>query len=525
VTIVPIRRAILSVSDKSGLDILARTLIEAGVELVSTGGTAAYLIRIGIPVKNISLMTGFPEILGGRVKTLHPNVHGGILYRRGNELDESHIAEHGIEPIDLVVVNLYNFGKKLAEGNPTSEELMESIDIGGTTLIRAAAKNWIDVGVVTSPDRYPSIIEEIKSNGGLSLETRKQLAAEAFAHTARYDELISDWFARYVRESATSAEKFPDRLQLNLIRSKSLRYGENPHQSAAFYRLRGEEGIGIEACEQIHGKSISFNNLLDVDIAMILPYEFQEPCVAILKHTTPCGVGLGETIAEAEAKARACDPVSAFGGIIGMNRECDEETAKQIGKTFTEVIVSPGFSEEALKILRKKQNLRLIVAQPAAIKYAGLDIRRVSGGVLLQDRDAGFPELQTLTAVTKREPSETEWAELKFAWIVVKYVKSNAVLFSRAGQTLGIGAGQMSRLDAVQIARKKAMDAQLDLNGSVLASDAFFPFADGLEEAIKAGATAVIQPGGSVRDQEVIDAANKAGIAMVFTGRRHFRHA
>lgn len=523
--IVPIKRALMSVTDKSGLTDFAKPLADAGVEILSTGGTGKALAEAGIPFVEVSKATGFPEIFGGRVKTLHPKIHGGILMRRGNGDDAAQATEQGIDQIDLVVVNLYQFEKTVANEGVTFQQAIEAIDIGGPGMIRAAAKNHAAVAVVTSPDQYALVLAEIQQQGGLRDTTLRTLAAKAFEHTASYDRAIADWFASQVETVSDKDNAFPETVRINLTKQQSLRYGENPHQGAAFYRMQGEEQLGVAACEQLHGKELSFNNLIDADIALSMPYEFDEPAVAILKHTTPSGVAIGGTIAEAEAMARACDPLSAFGGIVGMNRPCDLETAQQIDKAFTEVIVAPSYTDDALELLKKKKNRRLLVAPKEAAKPFGWDIRRVAGGVLVQDRDAGFPELDELKVVTKRQPTESEWRSLKFGWIVCKYVKSNAVLFAREGATLGLGAGQMSRVDAVQVAAMKAADAQIDLADSILASDAFFPFPDGLMAAVNAGATAVIQPGGSVRDDEVIAAADEAGVTMVLTGRRHFRHA
>ncbi|MDP8289107.1 MAG: bifunctional phosphoribosylaminoimidazolecarboxamide formyltransferase/IMP cyclohydrolase, partial [Candidatus Electryonea clarkiae] len=394
---------------------------------------------------------------------------------------------------------------------------------------------WCHVAVLVSPERYPEILKELQEKGGLDDSTRQELASEAFALTSNYDTLISQWFQSSIDSKKTTAksekvqgatkEKLPEQIRIDLKREQLMRYGENPHQAAAYYQMAGEEQFGLNACKQLHGKKLSFNNLIDADIALTLPLEFEEPCVAILKHTTPSGVAVADSLAEAEAGARACDPVSAFGGIIGMNRVCDEKTAKQISKAFTEVIVAPGYTPEALNILVKKKNQRILEIPPDIQLSTGWDMRRIGGGLLIQDQDTGFPELDELKVVTKRQPTEEEWKDIRFAWVIVKYVKSNAVLFAKNGKTLGMGAGQMSRVDAVRLACLKAEDANLDLAGSVLASDAFFPFPDGLEQAGNAGAKTVIQPGGSVRDQEVIDAADKMGIAMVLTGRRHFRHA
>jgi len=524
-TVIPVRRALMSVTDKSGLVEFARPLAEMGVEILSTGGTGKALSDAGVPFVEVSKETGFPEIFGGRVKTLHPRIHGGILMRRGNPDDATQAKEQGIKPIDLVVVNLYQFEKTVAREGVTFEQAVEAIDIGGPGMIRAAAKNHDAVAVLTSPDQYEAVLAEIRDQGGLSKSTLRTLAARAFEHTANYDRAIADWFTHQTASAEEEAEAFPSTVRLNLLRQQALRYGENPHQGAAFYRLQGEEAVGIAACKQLHGKELSFNNLIDADIALSLPWEFEEPAVAILKHTTPSGVAIGSTLAEAEARARFCDPLSAFGGIVGMNRICDLETAEQINKAFTEVIVAPGYTEEALALLTKKKNLRLLQAPREAARSQGWDIRRVAGGLLVQDRDSGFPELDELKVVTKRQPTEEEWRSLRFGWVVCKYVKSNAVLFAHNGATLGLGAGQMSRVDAVHVAAWKAGEAGIDLAGSVLASDAFFPFPDGLLAAVDAGASAVIQPGGSVKDAEVITAADDRGVAMVLTGRRHFRHA
>ncbi len=517
-----VRRALISVTDKSGVAEFAKGLQKLGIEILSTGGTGKALADAGVAFTEVSEATGFPEIMGGRVKTLHPKIHGGILYRRGLEEDEKAVEEHGLVGIDLVVVNLYKFEERTA-GDVSDAEAIEAIDIGGPGMIRAAAKNWAYVGVVTSAAQYDTVLDELKAGGELTGATRRTLAGEAFEVTARYDRAIADWFA--TTQPVEEKPAMPERLNFILNKQQPMRYGENPHQAAAYYGLGGEEGVGLLACEQLHGKKLSFNNMIDADIALALPSEFEEPCVAILKHTTPSGVAIGETLAEAETGARACDPMSAFGGIVGMNRTCDEQTAAQINKAFTEVVVAPDFTDDALALLKKKKNLRILKASPGATNMVGYDVRRVSGGLLVQERDYGFPELDELKVVTDRQPTDKELISLKFAWKVCKYVKSNAILFARDGKTLGMGAGQMSRVDAAMLAKLKAKDAGLDLTGSVVASDAFFPFADGLLQTVDAGATAVIEPGGSVRDQEVIDAANEHNIAMVFTGRRHFRHA
>ncbi len=514
-----VKRALISVTNKDGIAEFGKKLTDLGIEILTTGGTGKVLAGADVPFTEIASETGFPEILGGRLKTLHPKIHGGILYRRDLESDVTETAEHQIRSIDIVIVNLYDFAGKTAGGNVSDSDAVEAIDIGGPTMIRSAAKNFAHVAVITSPERYEDVIDSINEKGTIEYDLRRALSGEAFEHTAQYDRMIADWFA------SDESKVMPEKTTLSLSKRQELRYGENPQQDAAFYTLASEEDVGIATCEQLHGKALSFNNLIDADIALSMPYEFEKPAVAILKHTTPSGVAQADTIAEAEALARGCDPVSAFGGIVGMNRECDAETAKQINKAFTEVIVAPAYTEEALAILRKKKNLRLLKASAGSAKRLGWDMRRISGGILLQGHDAGFDELDNLKIVTERQPSAEELEELRFAWIACKYVKSNAVLFSRGGQTIGIGAGQMSRVDAVRLAKLKAADSKLDLKGSVLASDAFFPFPDGLEQAAEAGAVAIIQPGGSVRDQEVIDAANRLGVAMVLTGTRHFRHA
>ena len=522
-----VRRALISVTDKREIARFADGLASGGVEILSSGGTGKVLAEAEVPFTEIAEYVGFPELLGGRLKTLHPLILGGILYRRGHRRDEQEIEAHCIRPLDLVVVNLYAFEETVARGDIDPMQAVEAIDIGGPSLIRAAAKNHAHVAVVTSPDQYAGVLEEIETSGGVDETTRRRLAADAFALTARYDRAIAGWFDAQVEGTgeARRSETFPESIDLHLTRQQSMRYGENPHQSAAFYLLADEQGAGLAACRQLHGKKLSFNNMIDADIALSLPCEFDRPCVAILKHSTPCGVAVAETVAEAEAAARACDPLSTFGGIIGMNRTCNGETASRISKAFTEVVIAPGYTEEALEILKKKRNLRLLETTGDTSRPVGYDLRRVSGGLLVQTRDTHFPEFDELRVVTRRKPTEEELAALRFAWVVCKYVKSNAVLFASEGRTLGLGAGQMSRVDAVHVAAWKAAEAGLDLKGSVLASDAFFPFPDGLEKAVEAGAVAVIQPGGSVRDQEVIDAADRLGVAMLFTGRRHFRHA
>jgi phosphoribosylaminoimidazolecarboxamide formyltransferase/IMP cyclohydrolase len=518
-----IRRALLSVTDKTGLVEFAQALASFGVELVSTGGTARALREAGLSVKDISELTGFPEMLDGRVKTLHPKVHGGLLYKRGNQEHEAAVAAHGIVPIDMVVVNLYAFEKTAAQPGVAFGELIEHIDIGGPSMVRSAAKNFEDVTIVTRISDYPALSDELKANGGaLSRETRWSLAKKAFALTAAYDSAIASTLESIVEApapelpAAPDTTSFPTTLRINFPLAQSLRYGENPHQRAALY-VDGT-GLGIAGAKQLHGKELSFNNLVDLDACWELAQEFDEPAVIITKHTNPCGAATGATLLEAYKKALACDPVSAYGGVIGINREVDIEAAEEIAKLFVEAIAAPAFSPEARERFSKKKNLRLVEVHSAPAKPW---VKNVSGGLLMQDADTGHIAASELKAVTKRQPTAEEIASLLFAWRVCKHVKSNAILYAKDGQTLGVGAGQMSRVDS---ARFGAMKAVLPLKGCVAASDAFFPFADGLEEIAKVGATAIIQPGGSIRDEEVIAAADKLGMAMVFTGMRHFRH-
>ena len=519
----PIRRALLSVTDKSGLVEFAQTLVSLGVELISTGGTAKALRAVGLAVKDISELTGFPEMLDGRVKTLHPKVHGGLLYIRGNAEHEAAVREHGIEPIDMVVVNLYAFEKTAAKSGVAFGELVENIDIGGPSMVRSAAKNFEDVAIVTSVADYPALADELKANAGtLARATRWQLAKKAFSTTAAYDTAIANAFDRIPEAPERTApvafdsSALPTTLRINLPLAQSLRYGENPHQRAALYA--DGSGLGIAGATQLQGKELSFNNLVDLDACWDLAQEFDSPAVAIIKHTNPCGAAVGTSILDAYTKALACDPVSAFGGVIGINRPVEADAAEEIAKLFVEAIVAPSFSPEARERFAKKKNLRLVEIKSA---IPGFVAKRVSGGLLLQDADTGRISEAELKLVTKRVPTPEELASLLFAWRVCKHVKSNAIVYVRDGQTVGVGAGQMSRVDAARFGAQKAV---LPLENTVAASDAFFPFPDGLEEVAKAGATAVIQPGGSVRDQEVIDAANRLGLAMVFTGIRHFRH-
>jgi phosphoribosylaminoimidazolecarboxamide formyltransferase/IMP cyclohydrolase len=518
-----IRRALLSVTDKTGLVEFAQALASFDVELVSTGGTARALREAGLAVKDISDLTGFPEMLDGRVKTLHPKVHGGLLYIRGNKEHEAAVAAHGIEPIDMVVVNLYAFEKTAAQPGVAFGHLIENIDIGGPSMVRSAAKNFSDVAIVTRVADYPALIEELKAtSGSLSRETRWRLARQAFATTAAYDTAIANTLDRISQApepespAAPDVAAFPSTLRINLPLAQSLRYGENPHQRAALYA--DGSGLGIAGAHQIQGKELSFNNLVDLDACWELAGEFDEPAVIIVKHTNPCGAATGPTILAAYQKALAADPVSAFGGVIGINREVDADAAEEIAKLFVEAIAAPAFTAEARERFAAKKNLRLVEVQSAPPRPV---VKHVSGGLLLQDADTGRVTEAELKVVTWRPPSTEELRGLLFAWRVCKHVKSNAIVYAKDGQTLGVGAGQMSRVDA---ARFGAMKAVLPLKGSVAASDAFFPFPDGLEAVAEAGATAVIQPGGSVRDDEVIAAADRLGMAMVFTGVRHFRH-
>ncbi len=523
----PVRRALLSVFDKTGLAPFARALHAAGVTLVSTGGTAAALEREGLPVTSVDSLTGFPEILDGRVKSLHPNVHGGLLARRTDPSDMQALAAHGIAPIDLVVVNLYPFGKTVADPAVTDAVAIENIDIGGPAMIRAAAKNFFFVAVVTDPADYEAVAGELAAAGGLSMATRRRLAGKAFAQTADYDAAIARYFARAsapAEAAPAEAAALPEALRLELPRAQPLRYGENPHQAAGLY------GAPERFFKQLHGKELSFNNLMDLTAALALIDEFRGagPACAILKHTNPCGVGLGASLAEAYEKAFATDRQSPFGGIIVVNEPLDREAAEAIDRIFTEIIIAPDYEEGVLERLEAKKNRRLIRSLAPARDDESLDIRYAIGGVLVQQRDPAMPPFADLraacTVATERAPTEAEWIDLDFAWRVAKHVKSNAIVYAKGGATLGVGAGQMSRIDASEIAVMKGAKSALDFAGAVVASDAFFPFADGLVAAAQAGAAAVIQPGGSVRDDEVIAAANARGIAMVLTGKRHFRH-
>ncbi len=523
-----IRRALLSVTDKSGLVEFAQALAGFGVELISTGGTARSLREAGLAVRDISDLTGFPEMLDGRVKTLHPNVHGGLLFVRGNPEHEAAVAAHGIQPIDMVVVNLYAFEKTAAQPGVAFGHMIENIDIGGPSMVRSAAKNFEDVAIVTRVADYPALIQELGSSGGaLSRETRWRLAKQAFSTTAAYDTAIANTLdqigeAPHPGQPITAETKdFPATLRINFPLAQALRFGENPHQRAALYA--DGSGLGVAGATQLQGKELSFNNLVDLDACWELALELKPtdadlPAVAIIKHTNPCGAATGSTVLEAYRKALACDPVSAFGGVIGINQEVDGAAAEEIAKLFVEAIAAPAFTPEARERFAAKKNLRLVQIHSAPPKPV---VKQVSGGLLLQDADTARVAESELKVVTWRPPTAEELRSLIFAWRVSKHVKSNAIVYARDGQTVGIGAGQMSRVDA---ARFGAMKAVLPLQGTVAASDAFFPFPDGLEAVAQAGATAVIQPGGSVKDQDVIAAADRLGVAMVFTGIRHFRH-
>ncbi len=514
-----IKRALISVFDKTGIEKFARGLSKLGIEIISTGGTAKFLNKKGIPIKEVSEVTKFPEILEGRVKTLHPAIHGAILARRDKPSHMKTLAKRGIAPIDLVVVNLYPFTETVARTDVTLEEALENIDIGGPTLLRAAAKNYHAVGVVVDPKRYEEVLSELKRKGGLSEQTRRGLAVEAFAHTAAYDATIHSYLEN-TRRRAAGGTSFPAVLQLTYQRAQAVRYGENPHQLAALYKEARARGIA--SAKQLQGKDISFNNLVDVDAAWSLVKEFEEPTAVITKHTNPCGVACGENLREAYERAHACDPTSAYGGIIALNRPLDDATAREITSTFIEAIIAPSYKANALKVLKKKKNLRALELPFAGEGVGGqLQFKQISGGILAQEEDALLLRPEGTKVVTRKKPSEGELEDLVFAWKVAKHVKSNAIVVARNKQAVGVGAGQMSRVDSVEIAIHKAGDRT---RGAVLASDAFFPFADSIHKAADAGITAIIQPGGSVRDAEVIDAANKRGIAMVFTGIRHFKH-
>lgn len=516
-----VQRALISVSDKTNIVEFAQALAKRNIQLLSTGGTYKALQDAGLEVQEVSDYTGFPEMMDGRVKTLHPKVHGGILARRG--VDDAVLSEHNINTIDLVVVNLYPFEHTVANPNCTLEDAIENIDIGGPTMVRAAAKNHAHVGIVTQPQDYDAVIAELDANQGqLSASFRFDLAVKAFEHTAAYDAAIANYFGQRVDNGS---ENYPRTLNLHFEKAQELRYGENPHQSSAFYREVNPQEASIATATQLQGKALSYNNIADTDAALECVKQFEAPACVIVKHANPCGVAVAENITTAYQKAFATDPESAFGGIIAFNRELDASTAQAIvDQQFVEVIIAPSASSQAQEIIGTKKNVRLLVCGTWGPSQKAFDYKRVNGGLLVQDRDLGSIGLEDLTVVTKRAPSEEELQDLLFAWQVAKFVKSNAIVYAKDGQTIGVGAGQMSRVNSARIAIIKAEHAGLTVPGSAMASDAFFPFRDGIDNAAAAGIRCVIQPGGSIRDEEVIAAADENDMAMVFTGMRHFRH-
>jgi phosphoribosylaminoimidazolecarboxamide formyltransferase / IMP cyclohydrolase len=521
-----VARALISVFDKTGIVDFAKRLAALKIEILSTGGTAKLLRENDIAVRDVSDFTGWPEMLGGRVKTLHPKVHGGLLFRRKHAGDQKQAAEHGIAPIDLVVANLYPFEAKAAKAQLTAEELIENIDIGGPTMLRSAAKNFESVTVVTDPADFERVAKEIESTGETTLATRLELARKVFATTSRYDGMITTELERLSAASGTISLEakpvLPERLHFAFRRQQELRYGENPHQAAALYVPAGRAPEGLAAAKQLQGKELSYNNLVDLEAARSLAAEFKNPAAIIIKHNNPCGAAEQATLRDAYLRALASDPVSAFGGVLAFNRVVDAATAEEVAKLFVECIAAPGFEDRAKEIFAAKKNLRLLELPAGGLEPdRELQLKRILGGILVQQPDLGEIRDSELRTVTKRAPTAEEMHTMRFAWKVSKHVKSNAIVFARDGATLGVGAGQMSRVDSVKLA---VMKAQLPLQGSVVASDAFFPFPDGVEEAAKAGATAVIQPGGSVRDPDVIAAAGRLNLAMVFTGMRHFLH-
>ncbi|RJE76674.1 bifunctional phosphoribosylaminoimidazolecarboxamide formyltransferase/IMP cyclohydrolase [Pseudoalteromonas sp. MSK9-3] len=523
----PIRRALLSVSDKTGIVELAQALSAQGVEILSTGGTYKLLADNGIAATEVSDYTGHPEIMDGRVKTLHPKVHGGILARRGQ--DEGVMTENDISAIDMVVVNLYPFAQTVAKADCSLEDAIENIDIGGPTMVRAAAKNHKDVTIVVNAQDYARVIAELNEhNGSTTYQTRFDLAIAAYEHTAQYDGMIANYFGKMVpdyTEEAAVETKFPRTINMQFTKKQDMRYGENSHQDAAFYVENDLQEASVATATQLQGKALSFNNIADTDAALECVKEFDAPACVIVKHANPCGVAVDENILAAYDRAFKTDPTSAFGGIIAFNRELDATTAEAIvARQFVEVIIAPSISEEAAQIVAAKKNVRLLECGQWDAKTTQSDIKRVNGGILVQDRDQGMVTLGDLTVVSKRQPTEQELKDLLFCWKVAKFVKSNAIVYARDGMTIGVGAGQMSRVYSAKIAGIKAADENLEVKGSVMASDAFFPFRDGIDAAAAAGITAVIQPGGSMRDEEVIAAADEAGMAMVLTGMRHFRH-
>ncbi|MFY0677437.1 MAG: bifunctional phosphoribosylaminoimidazolecarboxamide formyltransferase/IMP cyclohydrolase [Neptuniibacter sp.] len=522
--ITPVRRALISVSDKSGIVEFAQALNARGVEILSTGGTYKLLKENDIPAVEVSDYTGFPEMMDGRVKTLHPKVHGGILGRRGQ--DDSIMSEHGINPIDMVVVNLYPFAATIARPDCDLPMAIENVDIGGPTMVRSAAKNHKDVAIVVNASDYDSVISELDSEKGLTHKTRFDLAVKAFEHTAGYDGMIANYLGAIVEGEEEKPADFPRTFNTQFIKAQDMRYGENPHQRAAFYVETDPSEASVSTARQLQGKELSFNNVADTDAALECVKSFKDPACVIVKHANPCGVSVGESILEAYNRAFQTDPTSAFGGIIAFNRELDGNTAKAIvERQFVEVIIAPKVTQEASDVVAGKPNVRLLECGEWSVNRAhGFDYKRVNGGLLVQDRDLGHVDASELKVVSKVQPTEQEIRDLLFCWEVAKFVKSNAIVYAKDGQTIGIGAGQMSRVYSAKIAGIKAADEGLEVKGSVMASDAFFPFRDGIDSAAAAGIKAVIQPGGSMRDQEVIDAADEHGMAMVFTGMRHFRH-
>ncbi|APC88784.1 TPA: bifunctional phosphoribosylaminoimidazolecarboxamide formyltransferase/IMP cyclohydrolase [Vibrio parahaemolyticus] len=525
----PIRRALISVSDKTGIVEFAQALAERGVDILSTGGTARLLAEQGIAVTEVSDYTGFPEMMDGRVKTLHPKVHGGVLGRRGQ--DDDVMAKHGINPIDMVVVNLYPFAETVAKEGCTLADAVENIDIGGPTMVRSAAKNHKDVTIVVNASDYDRVIAEMDANDkSLTLETRFDLAIAAFEHTAAYDGMIANYFGTMVPSYGENKEgdeesKFPRTFNQQFEKKQDMRYGENSHQAAAFYVEANPQEASVSTARQIQGKALSYNNIADTDAALECVKEFNEPACVIVKHANPCGVALGKDILEAYNRAYQTDPTSAFGGIIAFNQELDAETATAIvERQFVEVIIAPSVSAEAIEVVAAKKNVRLLECGEWSTKTTGFDVKRVNGGLLVQDRDQGMVSLDDLKVVSKRQPTEEELKDALFCWKVAKYVKSNAIVYAKGDMTIGVGAGQMSRVYSAKIAGIKAADEGLEVAGSVMASDAFFPFRDGIDAAAEAGIKCVIQPGGSMRDDEVIAAADEHGMAMIFTGMRHFRH-
>lgn len=521
-----IQRALISVSDKTGLVPFARGLAGLAIEMISTGGTASLLRENSLPVKDVSELTGFPEMMDGRVKTLHPKIHGGILALRNNPEHLAAMRAHGIVPIDLVVVNLYPFEATVARG-ASFEEVIENIDIGGPSMVRAAAKNHIHVGVVVDPDDYDAVLAELKQNHcSLSAETRFRLFQKAFQHTSRYDAAIANYLASL--DESKNGMPWGQVVNLQLSKIQDMRYGENPHQRAAFYGTEGESGPSIAGARQLQGKELSFNNILDADAALGTVLEFSDTATVAIKHTNPCGVAVSKkSLADAFRKAKACDPVSIFGGVIAFNRPLDEETANELKEIFLEIVIAPSFTPEARAVLsstKRLLNIRLLELDMSEPQGGGFDLRRVRRGILIQDWDTGSVDVRACKVVTRRRPTDEEYRALDFAWRVCRHVKSNAIVFAAHDQVLAVGAGQMSRVDSAKIAVLRAQTHGLNLNGSAVASDAFYPFRDGVDEAAKAGAKAVIQPGGSIKDEEVIAAADEHGMAMVFTTMRHFKH-